>query len=240
MEKMLSSNIREKSYLRSVGIIMDLIASGHLRYGDRLYKEQDLAEMLGVSRPTMREALRVLEFLGVASAVPHRGISINRPSAQGGYLPLLYILSFEKTTNKELFELRQAMQMEMAAQAATTRTPEDIQALRDLVGRMSDDRYCAPEKFSEMDDAFHKKLVEVSGNQLVYKLMETIRPMLRNQLTEHIRRLPVAERDNTIVAHTKIVDCLERGDSMAARLAMYDHLTESRRDAGNEPVKFTK
>ena len=48
MEKMLSSNIREKSYLRSVGIIMDLIASGHLRYGDRLYKEQDLAEMLGV------------------------------------------------------------------------------------------------------------------------------------------------------------------------------------------------
>ena len=125
MEKMLSANLREKSYLRSVGIIMDLIASGHLQYGDRLYKEQDLAEMLGVSRPTMREALRVLEFLGVASAVPHRGISINQPSAQGGYLPLLYILSFEKTTNKELFELRQALQMEMAAQAATACTPTD-------------------------------------------------------------------------------------------------------------------
>ena len=38
MEKMLSANLREKSYLRSVGIIMDLIASGHLQYGDRLYK----------------------------------------------------------------------------------------------------------------------------------------------------------------------------------------------------------
>jgi len=240
MEKMLSSNIREKSYLRSVGIIMDLIASGHLRYGDRLYKEQDLAEMLGVSRPTMREALRVLEFLGVASAVPHRGISINRPSAQGGYLPLLYILSFEKTTNKELFELRQAMQMEMAAQAATTRTPEDIQALRDLVGRMSDDRYCAPEKFSEMDDAFHKKLVEVSGNQLVYKLMETIRPMLQSQLTDRIEKLPMKERNGTIAAHTKILDAIEKGDGLGARQAMYDHLAGSRQYAGDQLIKFKK
>lgn len=240
MEQMLNTTIREKAYLRCVGVIMDKIANGQLQYGDQLYKEQELAEMLGVSRPTMREALRVLEFLGVASAVPHKGISIRRPMETGGYLPLLYILSFEKTTNKELFELRQALQMEMAAQAAAACTPEDVRQLRALVRKMRDDRYCEPEVFSEMDDAFHQKLVEVSGNQLVYKLMETIRPMLRNQLTEHIQRLPVVERDNTIAAHTKIVDCLERHDGMAARLSMYEHLTESRRDAGNEPVKFSK
>lgn len=240
MEQMLPTTIREKSYLRSVGVIMDMIAEGKLQYGDQLYKEQELAEMLGVSRPTMREALRVLEFLGVASAVPHRGISINQPSFQGGYLPLLYILSFEKTTGKELFELRQALQMEMAAQAASTRTPEDIREIGELVQLMAEERYCPPETFSQMDDAFHQKLVEVSGNRLVYKLMDTIRPMLRNQLTSHIQNLPMAHRDQTVAEHKRIVDCLERGDSMAARMAMYDHLTESRRDAGDEPVKFTK
>ena len=89
MEKLLDTKIRDKSYLRSVGMIMDMIAEGKLQYGDQLYKEQELAEMLGVSRPTMREALRVLEFLGIASAVPHKGISISRPSETGGYLPLL-------------------------------------------------------------------------------------------------------------------------------------------------------
>lgn len=240
MEQMMNSTIREKAYLRIVGTVMDMIAEGKVQYGDRLYNEQELVSMLGVSRPTLREALRVLEFLGIATVVPHRGISINRPSSQGGYLPLLYILSFEKTTNRELFELRQALQMEMAAQAAATGTAEDIQSLRALVRQMDDDRYCAPEKFSQMDDAFHQKLVEVSGNRLVYKLMDTIRPMLRNQLTEHIHKLPVESRDRTVAAHARIVDCLERGDSMAARMAMYDHLTDSRRDAGNEPVKFTK
>ena len=240
MEQLLPTTIREKSYLRCVGVIMDMIAEGKLQYGDRLYKEQELAEMLGVSRPTMREALRVLEFLGIATAVPHKGITISRPSQTGGYLPLLYILSFEKTTGKELFELRQALQMEMAAQAATTCTPEDIRALKELVRQMDKDRACPPEMFSQMDDAFHQKLVEVSGNRLVYKLMDTIGPMLRNKLTEHIHRLHMEGREKTVAAHRKIVDCLERGDSMAARMAMYEHLTESRRDAGDEPVKFVK
>ena len=45
MEQMLSTNIREKSYLRSIGVIMDMIAEGKLQYGDRLYKEQELAEI---------------------------------------------------------------------------------------------------------------------------------------------------------------------------------------------------
>ena len=100
MEKFEKSPIREKSYLRIVGTIMDMIAQGKVQYGDQLYNEQELVAMLGVSRPTLREALRVLEFLGVATVVPHKGISINRPSEQGGYLPLLYILAFEKTTGK--------------------------------------------------------------------------------------------------------------------------------------------
>jgi len=100
MEKFTQPPIREKSYLRIVGTIMDMIAQGKVQYGDRLYNEQELVAMLGVSRPTLREALRVLEFLGVATVVPHKGITINRPSETGGYLPLLYILSFEKTTGK--------------------------------------------------------------------------------------------------------------------------------------------
>ena len=196
--------------------------------------------MLSVSRPTLREALRVLEFLGVATVVPHKGISINRPSQNGGYLPLLYILMFEKTTGKELFQLRQAMQLEMAALAAVNRTEADLQELRALVHQMDTQKNAAPEVFSQLDDAFHKKLMEISGNRLVCKLMDTIHPMLHHQLTSHIRNLSLELRNKTVADHTRIVDCLEQGDSAAAHHAMYDHLTESRRDAGNEPVSFHK
>ena len=136
MEQMLETTIREKAYLRIVGTIMDMIAEGKVQYGERLYNEQELVEMLGVSRPTLREALRVLEFLGIVTAVPHRGITINKPQQTGGYLPLLYMLAFEKTTGKELFQLRQALQLESAAQAAANRTPEGVQALREVLAKM--------------------------------------------------------------------------------------------------------
>lgn len=240
MEKMLRSPIREKSYLRIVGTIMDMIAQGEVQYGDQLYNEQELVNMLGVSRPTLREALRVLEFLGIATVVPHKGISINRPSEQGGYLPLLYILSFEKTTGKELFELRQALQLEMISVAAVNRTDEDIHLLHDMIRQMEAQKSADADIMSQLDDAFHQKLLEVSGNRLVCKLMETIRPMIRKQLEDHIQNEPLTHRDKTITDHRRIVECLERGDAVAARQAMFLHLTDSRRDAGDEPVPFTK
>lgn len=238
MEDMLRSPIREKSYLRIVDKIMDMIAAGKVQYGDRLYNEQELVDLLGVSRPTLREALRVLEFLGIATVVPHKGISINRPSEQGGYLPLLYILSFEKTTGKELFELRQALQLEMVSLAATTRTPEDVDALRDMIRTMEAQKTADANVMSELDDAFHQKLLEIAGNRLVCKLMDTIRPMIRKQLAGHIQNESLAHRDQTIADHKRIVECIAQGDGAAARQAMYLHLTDSRRDAGDEPVVF--
>ncbi len=240
MEKFEKSPIREKSYLRIVGTIMDMIAQGKVQYGDQLYNEQELVAMLGVSRPTLREALRVLEFLGIATVVPHKGISINRPSEQGGYLPLLYILSFEKTTGKELFELRQALQLEMVSLAATTRTEEDVQALRTMVQEMEAQKAAEADVLSQLDDDFHQKLLEISGNRLVCKLMETIRPMIRKQLTGHIQNESLSHRDQTIADHRRIVECIAQGDGAAARQAMYLHLTDSRRDAGSEPVPFSK
>lgn len=240
MEDLLKSPIREKSYLRIVGKIMDMIATGKVQYGDRLYNEQELVSLLGVSRPTLREALRVLEFLGVATAVPHKGISINQPSEHGGYLPLLYILSFEKTTGKELFELRQALQLEMVALAAANRTPEDLETLWDMIRTMEAKKNADADVMSELDDTFHQKLLEIAGNRLVCKLMETIRPMIRKQLEGHIQNETLAHRDQTIADHKRIVACIAQGDGAAARQAMYLHLTDSRRDAGDEPVVFTK
>lgn len=227
---------KEKAYLRIVDVVMDLIARGEVGYDDHFYTEQELMAMLDVSRPTLREALRVLEFLGIATVTPHKGISINRPTEQGGYLPLLYILTFEKTTGRELFELRQAMQLEMTALAAQRRTEEDLRLLRNLVEQMEQAKNADAEQFSQLDYAFHQQIVAASGNRLVGKLMDTIAPMIRQQLTDHIRSESVDHRNQTLDNHRQIVAKIEAGDSEAARQAMYDHLTDSRRDAQQETL----
>lgn len=233
---------KEKAYLRIVDVVMDLIARGQVDYNDHFYTEQELMIMLGVSRPTLREALRVLEFLGVATVTPHKGISINKPSDQGGYLPLLYILTFEKTSGRELFELRQALQLEMTALAAQRRTEEHLCALRNLIDRMEEAKAADPEVFSRLDYDFHQQIIAASGNRLVGKLMDTIAPMIQNQLTDHIRNEGLDHRKLTLEYHRQIVACIADGNSEAARQAMYDHLAHSRRDAQSaaDPVNFAR
>ena len=233
---------KEKAYLRIVDLVMDLIAKGEVDYNDRFYTEQELMTMLGVSRPTLREALRVLEFLGVATVTPHKGISISKPADQGGYLPLLYILTFEKTSGRELFELRQALQLEMTALAAERRSEDDLQALRVLIDQMEAARQTDAEEFSRLDYDFHQQIIAASGNRLVGKLMDTIAPMIQNQLTNHIRSEGIDHRDLTLQYHRRIVDRIAAGDGETARQAMFEHLAHSRRDAQAEagPVGFIR
>ena len=115
-----------------------------------------------------------------------------------------------------------------------------MQALRTMVQEMESQKTADADVLSRLDDDFHQKLLEISGNRLVCKLMETIRPMIRKQLEGHIQTQTLAHRDQTIADHKRIVECLAQGDGPAARQAMFLHLTDSRHDAGDTPVPFTK
>jgi len=232
---------KEKAYLRIVDVVIRLVAEGKVEYHDRFYTEQELMTMLGVSRPTLREALRVLEFLGVTTVSPRNGISIRKPSDQDGYLPLLYILAFEKTTGQELFELRQALQLEMTALAAQSRSEEDLWALQRLLEEMEQQLDADDDTFYSLDHKFHQQIVEATGNHLVLKLMNTIGPMLRNQLLRHGKKDTTKQRQMTLEEHRCIVEHIAAGRSAAARDAMERHLADSRRDAqleGTSPIPF--
>ena len=232
---------KEKAYLRIVDVIIRLIAEGKVEYQDRFYTEQELMTMLGVSRPTLREALRVLEFLGVTTVSPRNGISIRKPSDQEGYLPLLYILAFEKTTGKELFELRQALQLEMTVLAAQSRTEEDLRDLQELLAEMERQLDADADVFYALDYRFHQRIVEAADNHLVLKLMNTIGPMLQNQLLRHGRRDTTKQRRATLEEHRCIVENIAAGSRAEARDAMERHLADSRRDAwleGSFPITF--
>lgn len=64
----------KKAYRQIVEAILGMITDGSLEYGSKLYKEQELGQLLGVSRPTLREALRALEILGIVTVRPRNGI----------------------------------------------------------------------------------------------------------------------------------------------------------------------
>ena len=227
----------KKAYQRIVEAILDLIVQGKLEYGDRLYSEQELLTMLGVSRPTLREALRVLEFLGIAEVSPRRGISISRPDDSGGYLPLSCVLLFEKTTDRELSEIRRALQVEMAGQAARRGRSGELDALRDIVRRSEESMGAAAEIFAGLDYDFHQQIVVCSHNRLALKLSHTLSALLRRQLGEVIAAMPVEGRRQTLACHREILGHIQDGNGAAASEAMHRHLQRSYDTMTDRPIR---
>src|SRR3990172_1256658 len=113
--------------------IQRLIAQGKLRPGDHLPSEMELAERFGVGRSSIREAMRVLQLVGVVEVIQGKGSFVREP----GILPLMIDWSriAEMGIISEVMEARQFMEVLLAQLAAERATEEDLEALRAALAR---------------------------------------------------------------------------------------------------------
>lgn len=238
LNKMISPVKSPKAYLLIVEKIVSLVARGELKYGEQLYTENDLMATLNVSRPTLREALRVLEFLGVVSVSPRKGISINNPSNSNYYLSLLYIMMFEKTTNFEIFQLRRAVQTEMVAIAAKEASDKELAELSALVDMMEQQLTTDYISFEKLDYDFHMQIIVCAHNTLCLKLMQTMSAVIHTQMQERLRRMPIEDRNRTLSFHKKICEALLARDCVSAKRLMEEHMENVYHHLGDTPVQF--
>ncbi|MEW9095176.1 MAG: FadR/GntR family transcriptional regulator [Clostridiaceae bacterium] len=214
----------KKTYFQIIETFIHLIIDNQLEYGERLYNEAELMEILNVSRPTLREALRVMEFLGIVIVSPRKGIVISDPKNNNYYLPLTYILAFEKTSNTDLFELRMAIEIEMVALAASRGTDEDFAKIKCLFDEMVNLPRGDIKNFTKLDQLFHMSILNCAKNDLCSKLMYTLNTLIYDQLEQIHTALTNDDRKNTIKKHHRIYEALISRDEELAREAMRDHL----------------
>jgi GntR family transcriptional repressor for pyruvate dehydrogenase complex len=110
--------------------IKGIILTGGLQPGDRLPKEQDLSEMLGVSRPTLREALTVLEAIGLIEVRPREGSIVRSVVPQSIQEPIQDMIEVDPSKVLELFEVRKKIDSEGAGMAAERATDEDMKTIQ--------------------------------------------------------------------------------------------------------------
>lgn len=238
LSKMISPVKSPKAYLIIVERIVSLVASGELEYGENLYTETDLMATLNVSRPTLREALRVLEFLGVVSVSPRKGISINNPQDSNYYISLLCILMFEKTTNFEIFQLRRAIQIEMVSIATKEASDEELAELASLVDRMEKNIQTDYLSFEELDYDFHMHIVVCAHNKLCLKLMQTLSTVIHTQMQERLHRMPLEDRMRPLTFHKQICAAMLARDAIGAKRLMEAHMENVFHNLGDKPVQF--
>lgn len=203
-----------------------VIARGLLP-GDRIGTEQGLASTYGVSRPTVREALRLLAGAHLIRATqgrgggifvastPDEGIGRNLSDSIG------MLLSTESVSLPELLQARVVLEVPLAglaARHATAATVRELEAaIADAEGAVAGD-----EIFSAADSRFHQTIAAAAGNDLLVAFTRWILDVLLPHLIVYIG--PALSGEDIIAQHRAILRAIRRGQPAAAERAMRDHL----------------
>jgi GntR family transcriptional regulator, transcriptional repressor for pyruvate dehydrogenase complex len=209
--------------------IKHLIDSGQLQPGSRLPPERDFAQMLNVSRPSLREALRALSFLGVVENRQGDGTFLADDSVKLPTDALGILLTIRRGTLIEVYEARIAFETYATKLAAERHTKEDLQLLKanlETAKKNLDD----PEKFLEYDMEFHRLLAEISKNQIILKIVEKlhhmffpIRVLLHRQFEKEHYRIDFNYQD-----HEMILKYIEARDGENALIYVKKHFEKYR------------
>ena len=183
--------------------------------------ERDLARRLGVSRPSVREALRTLERLGVLDVRHGSGTRAASSGADVLRTPLAFLLALDRPSIEELHETRTLLEVHLAGRAAERRTDDDLRAIAAALEAMRT-RLRDPKAVTDPDVRFHCAIATASHNRLLERIM--------NGLQENIRELiDAAWPGNRSMKmswnhHRAIYEAIRRGDPGGARRAMTVHM----------------
>ncbi|ACQ82278.1 GntR domain protein [Beutenbergia cavernae DSM 12333] len=207
---------------RAILQIKDMIVTGELAPGDRLPPEKELAERLGLSRSSMREAVKALEMIRVLDV--RRGDGTYVTSLEPRLL--LEAMSFvvdlhDDDSVLEIFAVRRILEPAATAMAARRIAPDDVAALRELLGAIGDD--ADVESLVAHDLAFHGTLVAAAGNSYLASLVDTLSSdTMRARVWRGLTQQGAVPR--TLAEHRAILDAVERGDADLAHALAVAHI----------------
>jgi GntR family transcriptional repressor for pyruvate dehydrogenase complex len=207
--------------------IEEAIQRGEYAPGERLPSERELVQMLGVSRVSVREAIRSLEALGVVRVEHGKGAFVSdRRSGLGQ--PLSRWLMLHRDEVLELYEVRAALDQLAAQSAAERRDAESLSKTRAAHEALAHAvaAGASAEQLILLDLDFHLALIEASGNRLLYDLLFDLHTYLA-EARRYSFGLP-SRPPQSVAEHARILDAVTRGDAAGARRATRRHLDSIR------------
>ena len=208
-------------YRQIAGQLRALIEQGEFSVGSRLPPERDLAQQLGVSRPSVREALIALEVEGHVEVRMGSGIYVRLNDAASAP-----VVSAEAPL--ETIRARQLIESELAAYAATHMKKAQVAGLREAIALMESEA-AAGHLPSRGDRLFHTRIAEACDNSVLLRVVGELFDERHNPLFEQLGNHFETERSwaAAIAEHRAVVEAIARQSARAARAAMARHLARS-------------
>lgn len=214
---------KTKVYEEVLEQIQRLIVDGRLKPGDKLPAERELADAFGVSRTSVRDAIRVLELRGLVEARQGDGTVVCDLTPDSLVTPLATLLLRHGTLLGELLDVRKMIEPPLAARAAVHSSPDEVAHLDRILQRQEDKIHQGEVPIDE-DSEFHYTIATAARNSVVLKVLDVLMDLLRE--SRH-RSLQVEGRvQKSLAGHHRILDAIRRRDPVAAEAAMRQHITE--------------
>ena len=195
----------------------------HLKPGDVLPPERELAQRFGVSRGSVRDAIRSLELIGLLEPQQGRGTVVCEPSSEVLVGPLAAILVQKRKSVAELLDVRKIVEPALAARAALHATAAQIAEMEQILERQSE-RMQRGELAIEEDNEFHYRIALAADNSVILRIVDVLMDMLRETRQ---RSLQASGRpQKSLASHRRILAALARHDPKASESAMLRHLME--------------
>ena len=201
--------------------LLSLIKEKQLRPGDKLPPERELAAMMQVSRPYLREALQALSLMNIIEIRQGDGTYVTSLEPELLAEPLDFIFSLNDSTLLKLFEARKIVEVgivALAAQRISAAEVEELETCLEKSLKATDD----PQAFLEADLELHKRIMTAAQNPLLSRFMDSISQLglVSRSRTTEIPGLTKQSAED----HRAIVAALKAHDPEAARQAMLQHL----------------
>jgi DNA-binding FadR family transcriptional regulator len=210
----------------AIRTIKDMILDGRLQPGQRLPPERSLSEALGVSRPTVREAIRSLQAMHILESRHGAGTFVASLSLDELLRPLQFVLSLAEGGLDTLFEVRLLLEPGAAALAAERATEEQVAGLRDCAARGRAEGADDAGAMLRLDIELHERIVRAAGNALLEHLWAATSALGAESRSYTVRLPSVLPR--TVDEHHAIVEAIAAGDGPAAQAAMAAHIARIR------------
>jgi len=215
--------IRRNKVYEEVAKQIERLILKKLQPGDKLPSERDLAEMLGVSRSSIRDAIRSLELIGMVEPRQGAGTVVREISASSLVTPFATLLTHQRQPVSELLDFRKMLEPPLAARAATHASDEEIAEMEEILARQ-DAKLRDGQVAVEEDSEFHYSVAMASENTVVLKVLDVVMDLLRETRE---RSLQVEGRpQKSLAGHRRILAAIRRHDAAAAESAMRRHIRD--------------
>lgn len=213
---------QEKSYMKVIDYIKRQIRSGELTIGGKLPAERELSEILGISRNSVREAIRTLDIMGVISSQQGAGNFLTGKFENNLVESLSMMFLLNQIDYKQISQLRRALEMEALMLAIDNISEEEIQILKKIISQLENETEA---NNVVLDKRMHYNIALASKNTLIINVLEALSEVLDKFIVD-LRKEILSQEDSKKIlmeAHNGMIESLIKKDKSLAYESINKH-----------------